>query len=289
MLHELKAIYGGFYPRRFFTTFSWQINSFQEFIDTFNNYVESNRCSSSIYNYQTDEKHIVVDRIAWDLDSGNSYEDMQKLHNYLTNKDIKHYVVFSGANFHVYAKVQGIPTYKKDCVRNIQTKMEKDLNIVNDKSLHGSLAHNLSIPYSFNFRRYVRLLTEKDINLSYEEIRQLATKQGGTLELFGTQGFEAMDYDHPSNINYFQEQEVTDLQLDDKMLNALEPRAKMLLQNDKLGHTDRLVLISYLAEFGLTRGQIVEVLRKHLKPSHFHHCVYEEKQVENVIRWKHSF
>lgn len=289
MIRELKSIYN-FYPRRFFTSWSFTVKTFDEFMSALYKNVSHSRCSSSIYNYDGVEKDVIVDRIVFDLDSADSYSEMKRLHTWLLDSDIKHFVVFSGENFHVYAKVEGDPVFKKDALKTLSREICSRLQINNDKSVPGNIAHNMSIPGTFNFKRnrYVRSLSQRELELSHGDIRELAKKQGETIYFFGSRTFDISRFDYPSKIEVEPFDTENLVFLDDKLLNDLPNEAKIMLQDSELGHNDRLKLISYLCDFGLGKNQIIEILKKHLSPKKFYHCVSHEKQVEWALRKKYQ-
>lgn len=286
MIKELKIMYNIF-PRKMFTTHSWEISSFQELIDTVNKNISFSRVSTSIYNYSNDVNNIVVDKVVFDLDSSSSHSEAIRLHEYLLDKNIRHFIVFSGANFHIYSKILGTPVFKRDCIKNISLKVEKELEFENDESVRGNLNHNLSIPYTFNFKRmrYVRFLTSKELYLQYPEICDLAKKQEGKLEIYGTDGFHTADFDYSSNNedSFFEVVEgETSIEINENILKDLPERCKEYMSCRELDHYRRLRLITWLAEFGLSKEQTIEVLRRSFSPKKFRHCVFEERQVDAV-------
>jgi len=289
-IQDLKNIYC-LYPRRFFTTKSWEINSFEEFLECFRNNVSTSRCSSSIYNFGKDDTQVVLDRIAFDLDNERSHSEAIALHNYFLDQDIKHYLVFSGKNFHIYAKVVGTPIFKKDCLKNMHMDIETKLGIENDISIRGNIRHNLSIPYSYNFKRkrYVRFINETELNMEPESLSELAKRQGGQLVFYGTEGIDCSPFDREIKIQMEEIEEIDNSEfVSDKLMNALPDSVKKALQNPNLEHPDRLLLITRLFEFGLSKTKIIKILRDHLTEKKFHHCVFEERQVDNVFRSKYK-
>jgi len=286
MISELKMIYN-LYPRRFFTTFSWTVNSFDEFLLSMKKNIGNTRCSSSVYNYNGAEDTVTLDRIAFDIDTSNSYEDMVKLHNYLLDKDIKHFINFSGANYHVYAKVNGNPRFKKDVIRNISNEYCEKVGIVNDQSMIGNLAHNLSIPWTFNFKRmrYVRPLTQKEINLGHDKIIELALKQSGEVEVFGKEVIDSTPFDYASR-TYLDLDGIEETKLDnipEQMQKDFPEKLRKMLSLDDPSHSERLEVIGMLCDFGLGRKMIIQVLREWLSPSKFYHCVVLERQVDWMV------
>lgn len=283
MLNELKQIYN-IYPRRFFTTKSWTINSFDEFIATLQSNIGLSRCSSSIYNYPEVDADIVVDRIAFDLDEKDCHAQALKLHNYLLDENIKHFIVFSGAHFHIYAKINYVPIFKKDYIKSLSLKLEKKLGIINDQSVRGNLHHNLGIPFSFNFKRqrYVRPLTSQELELSYDEICELAKKNTDTIKFYGENGFYGEDLDKPSYENMGEQDHTEVISFNNKLLDMLPQDAKEMMQNPELKHPQRLKLITLMMEFGFSKTQTKQALKICLSPRKYIHAIYEENQVENV-------
>jgi len=289
MIQELKTIYN-LYPRRFFTTWSWKINNFDEFMHAFQNNYQINRCSSSIYNYDGNEEGIVLDRIAFDIDGDNAYEHMKRVHHHYRDRGLKHYVLCSGQNFHVIVKVSSPIKYPKDTLKNYYDHVNELLSIKNDPSMYGNVSHNLSIPFSFNFRRgrYVRSLTAKEIGkLSHVEIIELCKKQGDTVHFFGDEGLDLTDYDYKRTEKIPKLCEEVSF-MNDKLLNALPSNTKALLIKKAPEHQERLDLILGMVNFGLSKNQIYDILKERWTPSEFYHSIVYEKTLDWAIRKRYE-
>ena len=293
IINDLTKIYTRF-PRNFFTTYSWRVDTMQQFLQAIAENIATSRCSTSIYDYYHDCPYVHIDRVIFDLDSNTCHTDALKLHGYLLNENIKHFMVFSGYGFHFYAKVKPFIAHEQNILKNISLEVEKKVGFRNDISVRGNIAHNLAIPYTFNYKRmkYVRLLSERELELSYVDICKLAEKQGGQLEFYGHDTFDAQKYDTTVSIENEKESESTtqviiDSIMSDKLSMSLPFDCQEWLSNSNLMHSERLKLIYGLMNFGLSRSQVVGLLRKYLSPQKFRHCVYNENMVVNVF--KHQY
>ena len=153
----------------------------------------------------------IIDKLFFDLDKEDCWQKTLKFHNYLKKQDIMHCINFSGKGFHIYIftkEVKNDLKYKKDAYFNIQ-KFFADHNGLTigesekadlDTAVIGDLARITRIPNTFNMRRkrYCIPITEDDLLLGYENIKEKAKEQQYPKHrIFGRKKVDLKYFDSP--------------------------------------------------------------------------------------------
>lgn len=123
----------------------------------------------------------IIDRVFFDFDGEESFEDVRRLVLYLYKNNIKHTILFSGRGFHVYVIVKKyIPKNKKATLLNFQHYIiaENQLYKV-DKVVIGDISRLARIPNSINQKSglyCVYLSIDEVLNLEFKDIKKLAVR-----------------------------------------------------------------------------------------------------------------
>lgn len=244
-----------FSRKRFF------INSMEVYLNYINFFNTKDEVYTNTYSYKEtyfdeynrekfDRKSIIIDRIPFDFDTDNAYEDMYKLYRYLKRKNISQTIVFSGRGYHVYihTKIDNINTILD--VSLFQNKICKQLGLEVDPTIVGNPSHMIRIPGTWNKRRgrFCISLTEEEINTSHDEICELSKAQRkGIIKLEGNL-FKLEHYKSSDTLPDFPtfDKPLEDLEIDlDLLIPCLTTNIR---SGGYLPHNERVWICQYLSE-----------------------------------------
>jgi len=211
--------------------------------------------------YRVTNNGYLIDKIFFDFDGEKSHYATKKFTKFLHNDNIAFKVHFSGRGFHIFIPViikEKITDYKLS-IRELQKAILDTYNLLKycDPHVIGDIARVVRIPNTFNLRanRYCIPLRYNDIiDLSYEEIRELAVKQrwiidyavkGKKLELKNVKKKEHKEYDNHVII-----------------VEGVEPCINRILEKRNPTHDERFLLVLHYKELGENMNQIVERFKK---------------------------
>lgn len=231
------------------------------------------------------------------------YVNIIKLEEYLRNLDLLRIWVFSGGGFHLYLYVNNDPFNKKVFNRNCADFLsdlvcDKDGTYYDEKiklrkrrlwDPHSppKLSQMARVIGTYNPRRklYCISLTEEDLDKGFEHIKQMAKHPLININYLGKNiikfsssfdsneilescslTFELEKYDYPDNIK--------DLLYSFGMLfNEIPLCIKRFMKpNQPLDYHERYILITYLYRCGLSKNEIIEVLKIILTSDRLYHC-----------------
>jgi hypothetical protein len=239
----------------------------------------------------------IIDKLMFDLDSEEAYEDVMKSHDYYSRENIFHRVEFTGGGYQFFAYGEIIPLDNpKGMLYNASIHYEKQIKIEVDPKCRGDAARICRIYNTFNVKRRkfsipcsLEMLKEGD-----RKIREMARKQVRlTLNewLLGGPGFinfapfdeeKKINMQLPDGLDY-------DTDIPESVILAIKCPALQILTNDSnLGYDGRYLVILYLKESGKTPGEVITFLKSFLSPRKFYHCVHEERAVNYIFR-RHDF
>jgi len=287
----------------------------QDFYSLINKYINIVNLYTSVYKFKVISKgrpvydSAVIDKVFVDIDKENEYDKLLDIHEYLTKKDIKHTIFFSGRGFHLYVftKILDIPegwVKKQALVNYIESELGEKFGLQVDKVCVGDLARLTRIPNTFNFkrRRFCIPLDDKLLYSGYNYIRQCALKQKFDYNIWGAKEIDLMKWVkdvemlNTSNIltksDYIQQtysvikegcEEFDFLPDFPPFLDKIISRKKESW-NKELGWRERALIIIWLKEHTFTLQQTIAFLRKILTKEEFIHCVMEERQPYYIYR-----
>jgi len=241
----------------------------------------------------------IVNKIYFDIDRDNCWDNLQKLNNWCIKKKLIHCVVFSGMGYHFYIPCK-ITTGRT--VKNFQKYLIKKIKLgIDDKHLTflGEGARVLRYPNTRHFNknnlsenRWCVGLLPEEIKLSYVEHIKIASKpRDFTFKLIGKKLLDINNFDDGIIDNGFDtnipkiaipEGEITMIkQLDFNnfklcILNIINRKKDKY--NKKNGYVERRILINYAKEeLGLTMLQCVAFMKKILSKKEYNHMIDEVK------------
>lgn len=234
-------------------------------MDTFLNHINffngKSECFTNTYDYKHtlideygrtkfDRRSIIIDRIPFDFDGTNAYNDMYKLHCYLEVNNLMHIINFSGNGYHVYICTE---INDKNTILDVslfQNNICKKLNLDVDPTIVGNPSHLIRIPGTFNKRRgrFCINLTSDEINTSHEEICELARKQRKGVNtmcdvMFILEHYKSSDTlpDYPTH-----DIQLEDLDIDiDILIPCLTTNIRT---NGYIPHNERVWIVQYLSD-----------------------------------------
>ena len=281
------------------------VYSLKEFLEKVNRYNGHCTVFTSLYSFErinsdgkADYDSARIRHIFFDLDNGQSFESIKKLHNYFIENGLRHMMFFSGGGFHMYLAVK-YPNYLKNkkasifnAVVEICDKLGLKIGINEDYDIDahavGNLAQLVRVPNTYNLKRkrFCIPLSHLDLLSSPECIRDLAKKQRICLDIYGKNYFDLKPYDREPVIKIDFPAGTFDgeVGLDKIDIEKFPPCIKSLLSKRLLRHRERFFIISYCKEIGMPIKDTILLLRKYLTPKTFHHCIRQECQPMWVYR-----
>lgn len=277
----------------------------REFIEKINKYNGISTVFTSLFSFdyiksngKPDYDSAKIQHIFFDLDNGNSLESLRKIHKYLMTKNLRHVIFFSGGGFHAYVatKYPQILKNKKSAIFNAvvdiadQLKLKIGINEDSDIDAHaiGNLAQLVRVPNTFNLKRkrFCIPISELDLTLTFEEIRDLAKKQRLAVEIYGDNYLNLEEYDREpvERIDFPVGEFSGEIGIDKIDVEKFPPCIKFLLTKGLIKHRERYLIIVYCKEMGIPIKDTIMILRKYLSPKTFNHCIREERQPIWVYR-----
>ena len=295
----LQKIYSD-YPRQFGSPQRKNINSFAELMQNIERHNKKTPCFVSLYNYyqlpdRSYNKDIKLKFVLFDFDE-NPYENAKKLFDYLKEKNIKFFIVFSGGGFHFYIITDNYTKVvnAKMALLNCHKQIIKDTGLVCDNKIIGNVAQIIRIPATLNEKphrsAWCIFVNEEMFLKGYDFVKDYSkNNKFGSFQVIGEKYLDILPFD-TNKLGDIEVLALTDVAASeiksDALLSRIDPCiANLLMQIKEMGSSfsERYLIISYLKDFGFSKNQVIEVLRKFLEESKFNHCVYEEKQVDYIF------
>ena len=228
----------------------------------------------------------IIDRLFFDFDKENAYEEAKRFHLYLLGENIKHTLTMSGRGYHIFVKtIQYKPQYSKSVIYNAQHHFIDKLELHCDHQVVGDNARLCRVPntYHTKAKRFCIPLTKEQFYMGDKEIKVFANKQNFVKEkeigenLFGIRQFDF------ENENEFKIEFEDCYVCEDCDLKILPDLIKNLLLKGDLKWRERYIVILYFKDLGYTMEEVKNILRKYLTEKKFKHCVYEERQLQYLF------
>ena len=136
-----------------------------------NRYGKSYGIHISVYPFSTVEENkpdyesAIIDKIFIDIDSSNWLAYARDIFNWCEEKDIICRFNMSGFGCHFFIFCKETIRFKKNCIFNFQTYLEKKLHIEIDPQTKGDLSRTFRLPNTYNHKRnrFCIPLTKEDL------------------------------------------------------------------------------------------------------------------------------
>ena len=264
------------------------INNKKDFLKLIN----KNNCKNHVYttiyhftdinNNKIDYNTAIIDKVFFDLDSDECYEDMLKLHREFNSNKLKHAVIFSGRGFHIYlfVKISNLKNQKDALTLTHKYFIDKlQLNV--DEHIIGDLARLTRVINTYNIRRrrYCIPITEKYINRGYEKIRERAERQYFAKKyIFNKNLFDITQFDRqiiPTPLNI----DINNIKSDIVDFNKLKipPCVLMMLQNSHPIWKERGYVLTFFRDKGLTEEETVQIISKFWNKETIKHSIVDRR------------
>lgn len=307
-IFEYCQVLFGTFPREIATPKRRLVRNFQDWLDVVNLYNGKCNVFTSVYSFAVLKREFkpmyesaIIDKVFLDLDKGDPYGSIMKLHSKLMERDILHTILFSGGGFHAYVLVEHKPLYhRKGALANFTTWIANTVDVpISEKEgidplPVGDIARICRVPNTYNIERkkYCIPLTEQDLQKGYEWILEKASGQAWQQDwLFGSVRLNLVEFDtEQEDEDHFDLGEIeapTQEGLDgisDELPKDAPPCITRLLQTQELRWRQRYILILWCKEKGLTINETYRILQKHLSARKFYHCVREERQLQHLYK-----
>lgn len=280
------------FPRQIANPMRYLVESMEQFLNFINSNIDKTDLFTTVYggfkinNKTLDFNSAFIDKVFLDLDSEKSWEETKTLHEHLMKEDLLHKIHFSGRGLHTFVICQiDELKNKKDAIYSYQDYITKKLNLTPDRQCFGDIARICRIPNTFNFKRkrFCIPLTEGDLKLSYDEVKEKAKRQQFKAQVFGSKLLDLKKFDKPiSRYNIqmeFPEFESVDTGTDIEF----PPCLKMIIAKHKKAYVDgagnwedRRLIICWIRDNGRSLNDCVNILKSLLSPEEFRHCMSEE-------------
>jgi len=272
------------------------INSKKEEADFINKYNGMKAIYRTVYNfelmndYKPDYNSAIVNKLFFDFDDNDCWNEANRLHQFLIKENIKHYIIMSGKGYHIFILTKDYkPQNLKSCIYNSQHYFIDKLNLKCDSQVVGDNARLHRIPNTYNVKakRFCIPITKEQFKSGDIIIKQAAQYQNFIKNIsIGTELFDVSRYDYKSD--KFSDKIIVDNSNFENNLNAdyatKSPNfIKQLLLKRDAGWNDRYLLILFFRDSGYTREEVFQILKDNLTERKFKHCVYEERQLQYLF------
>jgi len=259
------------------------------FYHLINKYNKKKNLYWAVYQCDKDRKYdrSSINIIFFDFDSSKAFVDICKLHNYCSEQDIKHMMVFSGGGYHFYifARTGERLQCNKTALLNAHNFFCNMLSLSIDPHVKGDVARISRVPNTWNRKRqkYCIPLALKDLKKGDEFIRDKAKEQNFSYKYYGKKLLNMKQFDNGKSgdnvINKLDADILKEIKEDD-LLKELPLCIASMLKKGSPGWRERFFIILWFMNKGYLKNETIEILKVFLTPEKFRHCVIEEKQVD---------
>lgn len=252
----------------------------------------------SLYYFEKEEDNRVVpnsaiiDKIYFDFDGEDAFEQMSKLHVWLDERNYAHQVMFSGnKGYNVYIFLKPRPATRVNLVA-IHRYIENKAGVKSDQQTVGDINRVSRVPNTLHIKSklYCIPLDENLIQKGNEFIRDSANETRGVSSVFGEKRMSTLNTQKQGEefiaLERFEPKElISDSKRVQNLLDDanIYPCIKAMLCNKGLEWRGRFFLILYFKEKGYTKHEINEILEQSLSPDKYHHAVYLERQLSYLF------
>lgn len=271
------------------------IEEYLKFINTYNGkkkHIFQSVYSCNIVVNKPDYNNVTIDKLFFDFDTEDAWEECNKLHLYLKKEKIRHIINFSGRGYHIYIVTKSyIPKHAKSCLYNAQKFFMDKLRLECDTQIFGDVSRLCRVPNTYNIKRkrFCIPLKENDFERGGNFCKNLALRQNRVKHTGYMGGDILLDLQRFDNKTK-EEDSITIENLDKSSssngllnLEHLPTCIQKLLKKKNLGFKGRYLVILYFREKGYTKKEVLEILKNHLSEKKLNHCIVEEKQLQYLF------
>jgi hypothetical protein len=267
-----------YFPKQVAIPYRLLARNKEEFYALVNKHNGKRRVFASLYNYTGSENSsLLIDKIWFDLDSPQSFENIKKMHDWAKTNDYMHIVAFSGGGFHLYMMCENFRALKnpKGALKEAQLAILSELHLKAgrpeladiDEHIIGDVARVVTVINTYNVKRrkYCISLSDDDLAAGLDHIREKANEQQFSLNWFGSKRFDISKYDTStfgSSIN--------ELGLDvkeridsDVSLAKFPPCIASKFIGEYVGFRERFHIYCWLRDAGYTETQVTNLAKKY--------------------------
>jgi len=279
-----------YFGRRFpeplwFSKHTMKVTSKEELLQLINKNIKINHIYISLYSASPS----VIDVIWTDFDGLDKYDDMIRLHKYLSNNNLKHSITFSGLGWHIYTVTE---EFKDDVqvmantLRSALLWFAKTLNLKTDEQVR-DISRISRLPGSFNHKpdrqRFCVPLHLDEIETGPKHHTKLAQEtQRFYFEFYGEKKLDLEQFYNPNDNKERETKTVIDFEM--------PPLINKILNNKKdkwekeVGWGDRFITIVVLKCLGNSKEKVKEILKNNLSARELNHAIRTEKQVDYIYK-----
>lgn len=243
----------------------------------------------------------IIDKVYIDFDpekedpqSGRELVDTRKLHEYLDEQDVQHSIYFSGRGFHIFVAVNEIVATKlknpRTAVKNCHRYLIQEADIKPDP-VTVDLMRIARLPNTKNMRTglFCIPLDPEELFSDLPHIYEMAQFQR---ELPDHGIKESVKNSKKVKLDYFdgKESEIDYRESIDSgiRLNINDEDIPACVKNSLLlgdcSYLERYAIITALRDLSYSKEEVKKILKDYLTPKKYHHCVYEEKQLDYLFK-----
>lgn len=307
------------FPREIATPRRHTVNTKKDFLKFINSNMPYNNLYTNIYNcdfkpngngsLKPDYKTAHIDRIYFDCDAKltnfdgtieeqpeDGYEALMKIHNWALKHNYVHFSYLTGNGYNIYIATQPDVhiQYKRECVRNAQDYITKEVNVKTDPRVFGQTERISRIPFTYHHgaKRFCIPLTEDIIYGGNRKIKKFAESINNIKKIkernhaqFGNKYWKITKFD---KIRYKRANVEVPFEIESNIaeVKCAPVCIKSLLNKKNMGYDERRIVITWLRDHGYTEKEVIKILRKALTPNKFKHMMNEcsEGQVNYLFK-----
>jgi hypothetical protein len=254
-------------------------------------------CYCTVYKFRDHDNYLciydtaIIDRVFFDFDDENAFDDILKMEKYYSKLNIKRAILFSGGGYHFYIKCKRVTENKRGTLRGYQEYITDKLKLLPDTNVFGDIARIARIPNTYNRKRRKFCIAIKPEWLKKGDkwIRKRAGKPHKWFEWHGekVENIEG----HEVNIEPLMPQlDNIEIRSDiKKKYKNFSNTAKKMLSDNNLRWKNRGALINYLFEQGYFPEEVIDLLWNKLNKDRAKHTILQEKQVWHLWRNRYRY
>jgi hypothetical protein len=247
------------------------------------------RHGKEIPNYET----AIIDKVMFDFDDrecdDKAWEECNKLHQELCKEKIRHKINMSGRGYHLFIITTADDLKNpKSALYNVQKYYIDKLKLKCDEVIVGNLAQMCRVANTYNAKakRFCVPIIEVDFEKGDEYCKNFGLNQHlRTYRAFmgGDNLLNLKPYDKETERDCVVIENLNQSSSENIVLKGVPSFITALLEKKTSNFKERYLIILFFKESGYTREETYEILKKYLSPKKFHHCIYEERQLQYLF------